>query len=366
MRPPIPVVPSVLCLASLLGACDGDPPLDVPVELPIDRPDRAPEPYPISASIDPGPTSTGLYETVTPFEHADVERTHVYRADFGGSLFAPERNTIALRAFDGVHETPYNVVTRDRNELFLSGGTQGDIDAAEGPYVTKFDVERGAVLWRTDLRETKALGEFLWPGLVTAHGNGGIYAIYGVRIARLDPEDGRVLAELELPTPEGFEPEDITYNGFTVLRSGVIVTKSYGRPAGCEEQGIEALLCATPENPIPPSIVVAVDPNTLQVLSTYQLSEGSGGRITSGRFGEREYIYVPGVENIVRFELTGEGLELDPDWRVEDYLVEGQTPASAPVLMGPWVVFQTNYSISTSPLSVYAVSQADASVRLRT
>ncbi len=326
------------------------------------------EAYPVSASIDPGRTNTGLYETVTPFEHADVERTHVYRADFGGTLTRPLDNRVRVREYDGVHESPYNVVTRDRDELFVYGGTQGERDDAQGPYVVKLDATTREVIWRVDLRDTKARGEFLWPGLVTVHGSGDLYAIYGTRLARLDPRDGSVEREVQLPTPAGTVPEDINYNGFTVLESGAIVTKSFGRPAGCTEQGVDAFQnCVSEDSPLPPSVVVSVDPESLDVLDTYQLEEGAGGRLTRAVFEGREYVYVPGDTTIVRFEVDVAGeLSLDEGWRVADYLDEGQTPASAPVAMGDWIVFQTNASLSSAPLSVFAVAQADASTRLET
>ena len=315
--------------------------------------DLDPSVFPISSAIQPGPTKTGLYRTVTPFEHADTGRTHVYPADFGGSLSSPELNTVEVRQFSGVHETPYNIVTRNRNELFLFGGTMGRRDEAKGPYVVKFDATTGQVLWRTDLRDTKALGEFLWPGLVTVHGNGDLYAIHGIRIVRLDPATGAVRDEVELPVPDGFAAEDITYNGFSVLSSGIMVTKSFGRPA----RGAG----------FPPSIVVTVDPNNLSIIDSYQLEEGSAGRLTVGRFQDDEYIYVPGVRSIFRFAVDGSELRLDDGWSVTDYVGPGQGPASAPVMMGDWVVFQTNAGLrATAPLSVYAVSQADSDLRLRT
>lgn len=348
MRRPLPL----LALGLLLGCADDlDPCLA--------------DAYPISAELKPGTTNTGLYETVTAFEHADVQRTHVYPADFGGSLTGPSDNTVLVRPLAGLHETPYNIVTRERDEVFVYGGTQGDREEARGPYVAKLDAETGAVLWRSDLRNTKELGEFLWPGLVTAHGNGDLYAIYGSRLARLDPVDGTVKTELELPIRTGTKAEDTNFNGFTVLSSGLIVTKSFGRPAGCVEQGADAFLnCVTEETPLAPSIVVMVDPDTMTVLDTVELDESSGGRLTQSVFEDREYVYVPGEDTIFRFIVDGETLALDEGWSVADYLEPGQTLASAPAIMGDWVVFQTNANVSSAPLSVLAVSQANDAVRL--
>lgn len=99
--------------------------------------------------------------------------------------------------------------------------------------------------------------------------------------ARLDPRDGNVEREIQLPTHAGAVPEDINYNGFTVLESGVIVTASFGRPAGCTDQGVDAFQnCVSEDTPLPPSVVVSVDPDSLDVLDTYQLEEGVGGRLT--------------------------------------------------------------------------------------
>jgi hypothetical protein len=122
----------------------------------------------------------------------------------------------------------------------------------------------------------------------------------------------------------------------------------------------------TSESLLPPSIVVTVDPETLTIIDSYPLDEGAGGRITTGIFQGREYVYVPGVETIFRFEVSDSSLMFDEGWSVADYLQPGQGPASATVVMGDWIVFQTNSGPSTSPLSVYAVSQADSSLRLRT
>ncbi len=324
------------------------------------------EAYPASSALEPGPTSTGLYDTVTPFEHADSARTHTYVADFGGSMTDPTANRVTARSYEGVHESPYNIVTRDRDEVFVFGGTQGERETALGPFVAKLDAVTREVVWRTDLRDTKALGEFLWPGLVTAHGNGDLYAIYGARLARLDPEDGSIKTEIELPVPTGLDPADTNFNGFTVLASGLLVTKSFGRPDGCELQGVDALQdCVTDETPLPPSIVHVIDPEAMTILDSIELDESAGGRLTSVVFEGQQYVYVPGDVTIFRFTVDDAGkLTRDETWEVVDYLKPGQSPASAPVILKDWVVFQTNANFATAPLSVLAISQADASVQL--
>ena len=319
--------------------------------------------FPISGTLQTGGTPTGLYATVTPFEHANVERTHVHPADFGGAITGQDHNIVNQRPYEGSHSTPYNIVTRDEGELFLIGGTGGEDPASTGPYIVKFDTQDGSVLWNTKLREMRELNEFMWPGVVTAHGNGFIYAVAGAFLWKLDPETGAVLGEAALPAPVGSDRADVAYNGFTVLNDGTIIAKSFGRPAGCQAQGTDVIERCSDEQQ-PPSLLVAVHPGTLEILDSHQLDEPSGGRITSTVFESVTYLYVPGDTNIQRFIWTQEELNLDPIWEVADYTKPGQTPASAPVIMGDWVVFQTNYGISTAPLTVWAISQGDASRRL--
>ena len=62
--------------------------------------------------------------------------------------------------------------------------------------------------------------------------------------------------------------------------------------------------------------VVTVYPNNLTVIDSYQLAEGSAGRITVGLFQGDDYVYVPGVRNIFRFAVNGGELRLDDRWTV--------------------------------------------------
>ena len=62
--------------------------------------------------------------------------------------------------------------------------------------------------------------------------------------------------------------------------------------------------------------VVTVYPNNLTVIDSYQLAEGSAGRITVGLFQGDEYVYVPGVRNIFRFAVNDGELRLDDRWTV--------------------------------------------------
>ncbi len=312
--------------------------------------------FPISAALVTGTSDTGLYRTVTPFEHADSGRTHVYPADFGGSMEARANNVVVAREFSGRFPVPYNFVTREADELFVYGGTVADFPGSGTSYLVKYNTDTGAVVWERTLRESRALGEMVWPGLVTAHGNGDLYVIFGAQLARIDAETGELVRQVQLPLAEGAALEDTVYNGFTVLSDGTIVTKSFGRQAGC----VENIPCDEATfGPLPASLVVVLDPDTLDILDQFQLSEGSGGRITSTTGLDRELVFVAGTNNIIRFDWDGAALTLNEDWGPVFYLNDGQTEASATTILNDWLVFQTNARPSDAPLSVVAVNIDD-------
>lgn len=312
--------------------------------------------FPISAAIDTGTTNAGLYNTVTPFEHADSGRTHVYPADFGGSMDAARHNVVVTREFTDRFPVPYNVVTRETDELFVYGGTVADFPGSGTSYLVKYNTDTGDVVWDRTLRASRELGEMVWPGLVTAHGNGELYVIFGAQLARIDADTGELLQQIELPLAEGATLEDTVYNGFSVLSDGTIVTKSFGRQAGCEEN----IPCDDATfGPLPASLVVAVDPDSLEILDQFQLDEGSGGRITSTPGVDGEIIFVAGTNNIIRLDWDGKALTLNEAWGPVFYLNDGQTEASATTIMNDWLVFQTNTRPSAAPLSVVAVNIND-------
>ena len=217
--------------------------------------------FPVSSGLEPGPTSSAYYETVSPFEYADMERTHIHPADF--YVGEPGDDcVVSSRSLDGVHESAYNIVTRNRDEAFLYG-------TDPEPYVVKFDLETGEVVWDTELPTIE--DNFAWVGLVVTHGNGDIYAVHSRTLVRLDPASGDILARADLPAASGTLASDTVYNGFTVAPNGLIIAKSFGRPAGCTENGEAALLeCVDEANPQPPSAVAALDPVSYTHLRAHE------------------------------------------------------------------------------------------------
>ncbi|NNC75525.1 MAG: hypothetical protein HKN93_08455 [Acidimicrobiia bacterium] len=311
--------------------------------------------FPISSALKPGPTATGLYNSVSAFEYADRARSHVHPADFYGSWRSPEDNVVTARAFSGNHPSMYNVVTRERSELFLYGG---DPPSGSDAQVVKFDVERGEEVWIRSL--DVSADAFSWPGLVTAHGNGDLYVVHGVQLARIDAETGTTIDSVELPIPAGVLASDTIFNGFNVTSNGTLVVKSLSRPAGCTVQGLSAVAACLDVGPFPPSLVSTLDPETLEVLGTVEMPEMILTRLAIAEFEGSEFVYMGALDDAIYRIRVGDSGALSLDtWVYEGFSVEGQPGSTEVVVMGDWIVFQTTGGLGTVPMTVHVVSQAD-------
>ena len=108
--------------------------------------------------------------------------------------------------------------------------------------------------------------------------------------------------------------------------------------------------------------MVAINPMTLKVISQITLPEMIGGRVTTARYDNKDYIYLPGTKSLYRYTFQNSKFAADPTWGPVPYLKSGQTAGSALAVLGDYVVAMTNGGAPTStPMSVVAVSQADAS-----
>ena len=146
----------------------------------------------------PGPTAGAYFATVAPFEHAGSDRTQVFpRSCTLAELTGERRPAIALRSSPQDVATPYDAVTRRRDQLYLYG--YGADAATEGGYVASVDPATLRQRWRTRIPDRSPPGQWSYPGVVLAHGNGFLYAVYGNVLVKLDPRTGRTLARRVLP-----------------------------------------------------------------------------------------------------------------------------------------------------------------------
>jgi len=178
------------------------------------------------------------------------------------------------------------VIERDPGEWFV-GGTMA---AFSGPppfgWVQRID---GETLEPLTTSADLPCGDHVWCGAILAHANGSIHSVNGSYLHRLDPTDLSILAETRLPA-------DRAHNGLLSLSDGTLITKDLR----LEGQG--------------GTTITRLDPDTLEVLDTLTLPEGSMGRIAADLVGRNEYVYVPGTEHLWRLDITADAMVID-DWK---------------------------------------------------
>jgi hypothetical protein len=297
------------------------------------------------------------FPSLLAFEHYDSARTKLFtQAHFTGSFV--HDNAINMRVSPDAYPTPYNVVYLSRDSLFVFGGAYGD-RGGTGSFVARVDPQTLQTVWFNQLINTVETDEWNYPGVLSALQDGLLYLIYGYRLAKLDPRDGRVLGQIELPTLAA--PRDTSYNGLNGWPDGTLVAKSVYRQAGCEEQGFSAFLnCPDPAD-VPNSVVVAIDSRSLEIIDQVVAPEFIGGRITATVFGNQSYVYLPGQTTVFRYRYEDRRLALDTAWNPGAVVLPGQSGPTAPAVMHDWVIVATNAVPAATPLSVVAINQADAS-----
>jgi len=301
----------------------------------------------------PTGTSPTWYVSVASSEHADSQRTQVFgRTCTLTEVTQSKRLRIRVRQAPGTYPAIYNVVTRNRNELYVFGGNAGQ---SSGAYVARLDPETLVELWRTPLRVSA--GQWSYLGVMAVHGNGFLYAVTSNLLVKLNPTTGAILASLALPQlPADKGGTGAAYNGFVVTADGLIVTKSIER-GPCTADGPQGLFCAI-DNRLPSTLAV-VDPGTLRLLAATTLSEPSLGRLMSEKHDGIDYIYIPGVSALTRYTWVNNTLALDSGWGPVGY--DGGTSPSGLGLLGSFVVGQTNIVPSVTPTRVFAVNIFDGS-----
>ena len=310
-----------------------------------------------SSTIVPGPNDTGIYTTVTAFEHADAGRTHRFSdAVIGGDITNPTNNNVSVRTAPEAYPGAYNIVTRNPDELYIYFGVYGEIEEATGPTVALLNADTLEEVWRTTVKEFPP-ETWNYPGAIGLHGNGNLYAIGGNVIAALDPGTGNILKSTALPTAN---ETNSSYNGFVTASDGTIFVKPLYR--SCDTVGGKALLdCPDTETP---SVLSAINPDTLNVTAQAEVSEPVFSRLSVGTHGNEDFVYMQGTTSLFRYRWNGTSLTLDEEWGTVRVLKEGQVGTASPSIADDWLFFQTNgLPSSTAPMTVWAISTKDSNVR---
>ncbi len=306
------------------------------------------------------PTSNSpWYPSIEAFEHYDSGRSHLFsEAIFGGSYSGS--NTVDELRSTTTYPSGYNMSYYNPDYVFIYGGGYGDVEGSIGAFVARVNPANLDSIWYNQLINTETNGEWDYPGSMGILQDGCIYVSYGYRLAKLNSA-GRVIDTLVLPTGEGLA-QNTSFKGFNATSDGYIIMKSLYREAGCSLQGPDALLnCPDPSN-VPPSILVSVNPTTMEIVDNITLSQPVGARPTIALFQGKNYVYLLEATTAIRYEVNEGKFILDTSWNPGIITLSGQTLCTSFVVMNDWVVAQTNTLPASTALDVIAINQGDASI----
>ena len=305
----------------------------------------------------------GYYSSLNGAEISDAQRSGVFPcATFTGSFDGPNQ----VYAWRSVGDYPGIAYMNNRRpgELYIMGGevpTAADPMPA-GPYVARVNATTGEQVWRTYLDNANASGWFIGNTNLNLLPNGNLALAWSNKAVLVDGNTGEVLKTATLPGGDA-PAYTVNFKHLTIAPDGTLIFKDQTRPLGCEVQGTMGIIkCIQEGKKQPNSVLVAVDPNTLEVLSTLQLPEPASAPHIVTMVGGRIAIYVGMNVSVRRYfwDPAARQLSADSTWVVYP-VEEGQTTATAASIVGEWVVFQLNGAGSKKvSSSIVAIHQDDA------
>jgi hypothetical protein len=310
---------------------------------------------------DPANNYVGYWPAIGAPEHADNVRSGLQPcADFTGDFNGQNQvfqypsettypNGVGLVVFDGP----------DAGYLWAGGIVPGS-----GQYISKFNPSTGAEIWRTNLTNINAATDQWYAlGSMALIEDGTLVGAASNWFWKLDRSTGEILAAREQPTV-GTPASSQNYDGMTVApdEQGTLLIKSQTRPAGCSNQTNNAMNSCTSEyGPNPNSDMVAVDPVTLKNLDAIEINQNVTARASTVEHDGKIYVYGNGAKSLVRviWDPETQTLKQDLSWQPQ-VLLKGQSGGASPVVMGDWVIANSNAAPSTeTPQCIFAANQDD-------
>lgn len=139
----------------------------------------------------------------------------------------------------------------------------------------KADATTGKQIWRTYVDNPNASGRWIGNANLNILDNGKIVFAWSNQTGLLDPDTGEILKQNFLPAGEA-PIADVNFKHLTIAPDGTLILKDQTRPFGCTLQGTVAIIkCAEEGMKQPNSQLVAVDPDTLEIIHDIPLSEPS-------------------------------------------------------------------------------------------
>ncbi len=306
----------------------------------------------------------GYYSSLNAAENADAERSGLFPcATFTGSFDGPNQ-VFAWRAATDYPATGY-IVNRRPGELFIAGGGNPPLDGVmpAGPYLARADAATGKETWRTYFLNGNTQSNWVNAINLNIMANGQIILAWQNNIALVDPETGLILKHAVLPTGST-PPAQSGFKNLTIAPDGTIILKNQTQPTGYDKQGTLAIVHGVQSGfKQPNSILVAVDPATLEVLDQLMMPEPSTTPHTITMLDGRIAIYTGVDSGALRYfwDPKARKLSQDTTWVVHP-MAEGQTTSDAPSMMGDWIILQTNgLGSKVTASSIVAVHSRDAS-----
>jgi hypothetical protein len=309
-------------------------------------------------AANPANNYVGYLPAIGAPEHTDNVRSGVYPcATFTGSFTGPNQ------VYQFNSQTTYDqiglVVFDGPNAGYLQAGGLGP--PSSGQYVSKFDPSTGQEIWRTYLTNINVSGQWIAFGSMAVINDGTIINAAGHTFWKLDPKSGAILAVQQQPIL-GMPAKDVNFDGMMVApdKAGTLLIKTQTRPVGCPTQGNGAMQsCQAQYGPQPDTNVVAVDPTTLKNLDVIQLDQSVTARGIATEHNGQIYLYMNGAKSLVRVIWNPQTQKLTQDKSWEPVvLTPGLTGGASPVLMGNWVIADSNGNGSkTTPQCLFVVNQ---------
>jgi len=232
-----------------------------------------------------------------------------------------------------------------------------------GPFVAKADASTGRQIWRTYLDNVNVSGHWIAVANLNILPNGNLVFAWSNYVVLLDGDTGAILRANTLPSGEALASNS-HFKHVTIAPDGTLIIKNQIRPTGETGQGAFAMIRGAQQGlPMAPSIIHAVDPNTLQIVDSIQIPEVSAVPRSITMFDGKIAIYVAAHKHAFRYfwDPATKKLSQDASW-VVPYLQPGQSDGTALSIMGDWVVIQTNgIGSKTTASSVVAINQHDPS-----
>lgn len=279
-----------------------------------------------------------LYPTHYPTERKNLNGSNTLR-----NVGLPRDARLEDLEIDRI-DMPYPslMYTRNRNEIFVFGGTsliienyveqidgQPTGDNVSAPYLAKLDPTTDE-LTTVPLDRGKGL-PYLGGALV--HEDGFVYVISQAHLYKFEPETMDIVESIELPVRD----EGTVYNGLITSRTGELIVKGVSFQSGDAELllidgGTMEVTFRLPCDCATPRMALAVDDNDI------------------------EHLYHLNTEQTFRYIVEPGRLTLDPSW-VADYAPDGpdvsEEPTS-PVIFGDRVFYTTNTAPRASlPMRVF-------------